>query len=682
TYVAPDGAPGAEVLSRSPMVTLVGPPGVGKSRLAARLAQDSGIADIYWLDLADETFQRRPDETIRSALAGLLGVRPTAQRLAEAAGEVLAGSPTLIVFDNADRMADVVAEWSEELLEACPDLRVVVTSRFALGSRSEKVFTVDPLQPDLAVELLLDRAPEAGVNSHDELTRLVEQVDRIPLGIELIAPHLAALDAEEVADRLAQSLELASGRGRLDARHRSLEQALAWSADLLDDVDRDLLATMTVHNGSVTPPPVVELMGGERPAVLAGLQRLNQYGLVRPTSRGRGQRWSTPNSVRTYVRTRLVAERELAQRLQAHAEHHLGRVVDLAAELAGEREERAVAELRKLADQLPAAHHWFVERGRVRESADFSLAMWEYGFFRQDYATYDWLLETLELDGVDQLDDHPEILGQGALAAWAQDRLLLAERLATQAESEAGRRDQPVPIAAHKARFNVAAHQDRTAEAARMLSLMLEVSEERGDVRHHSDNLVVATLGYGQVGLIEEARATAWRAYELVASLGNPTSVSWARVGLGWADMVTDPDRAAQTFAAAARLARTVDNRWVNGMATTGLVTVLRRQGRFDQARRLLIEVTDLWVRARQHGQISRTCQEAILLLARDGASVEDRNRAALLLERFTLEANRLQLLPDDQERFTGLATELAVPATSASGDVPLGRLVIEALVG
>jgi hypothetical protein len=442
------------------------------------------------------------------------------------------------------------------------------------------------------------------------------------------------------------------------------------------------LTLLAVYNGSVSTQQILDSGDNDEATISAALQRLSERGLLRAGSRGRTPAWTMPNTVRTYVQTRLTPPVVLVERRNAHAEHHLHLVRNLAVDLAGEHEERAVAEWGKVADQLPAAHAWFVERGQARQSAALSLASWEYSFLRQHYGAYGWLDDTLTIDGIDQIDDYPDLLAQGALAAWAQDRFLRAEHLAAEAGAEARRRGEPTPIAAYKARFNVAAHQDQGAEAARLLGRLLAVSEERGDVRHHSDNLVVAALGYGQAGLKSEAAVAARRANELAVSLGNPTSVSWARVALASVDVVDDPDRAAQSFASAARLARTVANRWVNGMATTGLVTVLRRQGRLDHARRLLAEVADLWVRARQQGQISRVCQEAVLLLGAATATDDDRNRAAILLEQFALEGHRLQLLPDDQDRFSESATTLVVRDRSALGDAPLGRLVIEALRG
>jgi hypothetical protein len=149
-----------------------------------------------------------------------------------------------------------------------------------------------------------------------------------------------------------------------------------------------------------------------------------------------------------------------------------------------------------------------------------------------------------------------------------------------------------------------------------LLAQLLRESSSRDDDRHQADNLVVATIGLCWLGVPGQAMRTARKALHLAEGTGNPTSVAWARVGLASAQLGKDPVSAAQSCSAAARLAASVRNKFVQGMALSGLVSALRRQGRIEPARELLIEVVGLWGRARGVAQLWRACQEAVLILA------------------------------------------------------------------
>ncbi len=692
------------LLSESmPMLSVVGPPGVGKSRLAARYA--AGLTEVttstepnrvVWLDLVETAAGHRSADTLRDAVAVGLDLRPTTQPLAEAVADAVGDDATLLVFDNAEHLADVVAELAEELLAACPHLRILVTSRVALASRSERVHTLDPLPLDAAVDLLIDRAPVDAMRRFDraELGELAERVDRLPLAIELVAPHLVSSSPAELAKRLTHTLEPASGRGRFDPRHRSMEQAIDWSVELLGEEDRQLLAPIGVMAGEFPTSQLVTMLGhtadqvGVEPvepaSIERSLRRLAEHGLVRTSGGVPSRRWTMANTTRAYVHDRLQSQGQLAAWQRRHALAHIDLALKLSADLVGEREEQAVAALRRLGPQLSAAHRRLVQDGDAPSSAALSTAMWEYTFFRQDWARYRWLSETLELDGVEDLDHYSEVLALAALAAWARDRLVAGAHLADRAEAVAIERGRPVPLAVYKARLNVAVHDDRPGDAAGWLDRLLAESSQRGDRRYHADNLVVAALAFAQVGFPDEAARLGREAATLAASTGNPTSVAWARVAQAAADVQHRPDRAARSYSAAARLARTVHNRWVSGMATTGLVTALRRQGRDEQARRLLTEVTELWDRARQHGLISRCGQEAVLLLAQPDASTDELDRAARVIHRLDRSGYRLQLLPDDQARFEEAATMPGGRETAGGDDADpaggLARCVVEAL--
>ena len=700
SYVKPPGTEPWPLPDATPLLTITGPPGVGKSRLAARLAsgqivpeREGQSSQVLWLDLADEVFHDNPGDALPAAVLGSLGLRPTAQTLAEAVDELLGGSPTLLVLDNAEHAADAVAIMAEQLLDACVGLRVLVTSRIPLACRSEKVFGLSALNTDDAVKLLIDRAPIEFDRNHsrEDLAHLVEQVDRLPLAIELIAPHLSSIPPAALAARLERSLEPAAGR-RLDPRHQSLQRAIEWSVQLLNSNDHAVLAPAAVMAGGFQASDVSRVIEqADNPDVLRqidvsdSLQRLVDHSLLRRSRSGPTLQWTMPNTVRTFVGDQVESTGTSVDWAGAHGDVQLALAQQLKVDLLGEEEARAVTEFGRIADQLSAAHRRFVERGDVEASCALSLSTWEYIFFRQDYARYHWLDDTLRMTGVDELPNHDELLAQGALAAWAQDNLLMSERLASRAEAVAAANGKPVPLAAYKARLNVAIGDDRPAEAATLLDRLLAQSSQQGHARYHADNLTVAAIGFARMGFAAEARKLAVEAQDLATSTGNPTAVAWSRIGLAAAELEREPARSARSYSSAARLAQTVHNRWVYGMAATGLVSALRRRGRSDQARGLLLEVTDLWGRARQHGQIVRVAQEAVLLLGHRGASANELSRAADLIDRIELLGQPVQLLPDEQIRFNELATKLAGQGSSVDLDQApkrsLARAVVAALI-
>lgn len=365
--------------------------------------------------------------------------------------------------------------------------------------------------------------------------------------------------------------------------------------------------------------------------------------------------WRQLNSIRTHARSKLRDEGRLDQQERAHARLQVQLVEEMAALLIGPDEDVAVARLQRAPNQLRSAHRWLIRVGDVESSASFSLGLWEYSFLRQHYSHYSWLDDTLSLSGADELDTSDELLAQASLAAWARDRFASSLSLAEKAETAAAARGRPVPLAALKARFNVAVHENRLPEAFSLLVTLLSESEAQASPRNHADNLVVLAMGQAHLGEGDEAMAAASKSLELATATSNPTSISWAQVGVGSAQLLTDPVEAARSFSAAGRLAGTVRNHWVRGMALAGLVGALRRQGRFEQSRVLLGELVELWGRAHAIGQQWRACQEAVVLLVELG----EWGAAARLFNRLDLADHVPPMLPDDAERIGSIADEL-----------------------
>jgi predicted ATPase/DNA-binding SARP family transcriptional activator len=266
-----------KVLEENRLVTLVGPGGAGKTRLANEAGAKLVTRDGVWLaELAPVTDAADVAQTVLGALGlrekNLLDRRPT-RAAPDAEGrlvDVLADKAAVLVLDNCEHLIDASARLAEQLLGLCPDLRVLATSREPLGITGEVVLAVPPLGqphpdagPGLAIEypavrLFADRAaaadPDFAVDDTTVATviDIVRRLDGLPLAIELAAARLRSLPLTEIADRLSDRFRLLTGGSRTALpRHRTLRAVVEWSWGLLAEPERVLVERLAVFPGGV-----------------------------------------------------------------------------------------------------------------------------------------------------------------------------------------------------------------------------------------------------------------------------------------------------------------------------------------------------------------------------------------------------------------------------------------------
>jgi predicted ATPase/class 3 adenylate cyclase len=294
-----------EVLGRiergARLVTLTGPGGSGKTRLALEAAASlvpEYKAGVFWVGLAALRDPALVTETISQTLGANDG-------LAEHIGE----REMLLLLDNLEQVVEAAPELAS-LLEACNNVVLLVTSRELLGVRGEVEYPVPPLASPEAVALFCERS---GLEASGEIAELCARLDNLPLAVELSAARTKALTVAQILERLSQRLDLLRGGRDADPRQQTLRATIEWSYDLLPPDEQRLFAALSVFAGGCTLEAAEEVADAD----LDTLQSLVQKSLLRFTN---GRYWML-ETVREYAGEQLSRDGETDLRRQAHLDY-------------------------------------------------------------------------------------------------------------------------------------------------------------------------------------------------------------------------------------------------------------------------------------------------------------------------------------------------------------------------
>jgi predicted ATPase len=292
------------------LVTLTGPGGTGKTRLAQQSAAELGDrypGGVWWIPLAS----LRDPELVIGTASRIVGAR---NGLADHIG----ASEMLLVFDNFEQVVEAATDLAS-VLRACPNLRALVTSREALHLEGEHEYPVPPLAPSDAAELFSARATAADPSFADDgsVAEICQRLDDLPLAIELAAARVKMLSPSQILARLERRLPLLTGGARdLPERQRTLRATIEWSYDLLTGEERQLFACMAVFRGGCT----LDAAEAVTEASLDNLQSLVDKSLVRH----RDDRFAMLETIREYAAERLEAGAEAEQIRRRHADFFIG----------------------------------------------------------------------------------------------------------------------------------------------------------------------------------------------------------------------------------------------------------------------------------------------------------------------------------------------------------------------
>jgi predicted ATPase/class 3 adenylate cyclase len=302
------------------LVTLTGPGGTGKTRLAihaAAEASDSFPDGIWWVPLASLSDAR----LMTSAIAQALSVKEEpGKELEESLAAHLGGKRVLLVLDNAEHLMPDVASRVAELRDISgPTL--VVTSRERLQLQGEHVYSVPPLAGDEGVELFLSRARaiDSDVSASESVAELCSRLDNLPLALELAAARSVVFSPEQLVERLSQRLDLLKAGRDADPRQQTLRATIEWSYDLLEPEEQRLFRALSVFAGSCNYE-AAEAVCDADPDILQSL--LDKSLLRRREEHGQTRYWML-ETIREFTAQQLRLAGEDGELGRRHAEHYL-----------------------------------------------------------------------------------------------------------------------------------------------------------------------------------------------------------------------------------------------------------------------------------------------------------------------------------------------------------------------
>jgi predicted ATPase/DNA-binding CsgD family transcriptional regulator/Tfp pilus assembly protein PilF len=375
-----------ELLGRARLVTLTGAPGIGKSRLAVRVAEELGDGKAGATRLVELAPLARPVDVPRAVASALSVEEVSGQDLADTLIARLSNRRLLLVLDNCEHLVSACASLVERLLCECPEVSLLATSREPLGLAAERVWEVAPLAvptegrkapPEQleaypSVGLFVERAraiqPGFALNAYvaPAVAEICRRLDGIPLAIELAAARVESLTPKEIARRLDDRFNLLTEGAPGDPpRHHTLEAALDWSHELLTAPERALLRRLSVFvGGSEVKAVEAVCAGGEVPAgqVRELLAELVAKSLVVDASDPAG-RCRLLETIRAYAAERLEQTGETPALRGAHARFYLALAEQAEPELTGPDQQDWLAGLEAERENLRAALEWSVAHG-------------------------------------------------------------------------------------------------------------------------------------------------------------------------------------------------------------------------------------------------------------------------------------------------------------------------------
>jgi predicted ATPase/DNA-binding CsgD family transcriptional regulator len=610
------------LLSAARLVTLTGPGGVGKTRLAQRVGAEArrAFADGVWLV---ELAELRDPELLAVTVADALGIREESVRWgAGSLAAYLAGKQMLLVLDNCEQIITACAELAGALLRSCPDLRILATSRQQLGIAGEAMLTVRPLSvPDGAGELspaalaqyesanlLVERAsavlPEFTLDEGNSaaVTQLLQALEGMPLAIELAAVRLRVLSLEQIVARLADRYRLlSSGNRTAPARQQTLKALIDWSYDLCSEAERRLWARLSVFSGGTELGAAEEICGGDDlppESILDVVASLVDKSILMRVDQGSRVRYRMLEAIREYGEGRLQDTGEELEFRRRHCHWY--------ANLARRGDAHWAS-----SDQVDLMRRLRHEQGNLRVALEFAMAHEEPELalrFAADLENH-WFVRGYLAEGRHWLD---RALALPARRHWTRAKALRVNAwlAAVQGDAEHASRmldeacelaialPEPIELAyATHIRGNVAMFAGDMSTALRLFENAYAGFRAIGARGAEMWALAVLGLTRGFAGDPRDGFAELQASIDLAAAHGEVwwrSFALWALSVLQWLD--GDPATATITAKASLEVRRRVeDEQFGVGLSLEALAWIACRERRDQRAAELLGASARLW---------------------------------------------------------------------------------------
>jgi len=566
------------------LVTLAGPGGTGKTRLSVQVAFEL-LADfprgVWQVELAAVS----DPGLVPQAVASTLGLRELPGRpLLDLLLDYLRPKKVLLLLDNCEHLVEAAAKLAHALLKACPNLRILATSREGLGIPGEVVYRVPPLrrpaprarirleelQEFESIRLFIDRAAASSPSfalseaNAPAVRQIVDQLDGIPLAIELAAARVKSLPVEKIATRLEDRFRLLVGGARTGlTHHQTLRATMDWSFDLLSEEERILFRRLSVFAGSFSLEAVETICSGsgvELEDILDLLARLVDKSLVVTEGLNGDVRYRMLETVRQYSLEKLTESGEE----QTIRERHLGWYMVVAESeerrLWGPDQVAALEVLERELGNLRSALEWTTEgRGDAEQGLQLAGTLGRF-----------WLMHGYLSEGRRWLE--------GALTKCAatptppRAKALYACSVLVQEQGDLARAEELAQSA-----LTMTRQQDNQLGVALILNVLGNLHRRRGDYGHAAAYLQ-ESITLGQASNLRSAQAEALRIMGVMALYQG------------------DFERAQTLCADSLALWRASGDKWGLTAALAALGSVAEHRGEYERARILLAEAQALAV--------------------------------------------------------------------------------------
>ncbi len=604
-----------EKLGQARLLTLVGPGGTGKTRLSIQIgaAQLDRFEDGVWLvelaPIADPAF-------IVSTIADVLGLREAqGTPLMTLLVDYLRARQALLLLDNCEHLVEASARVADQLLRACPKLKIVASSREALGVDGETVYRVPSLSlpegssRDLmryeATRLFIERAAkaeprfQATAENAGAIIQICRRLDGIPLAIELAAARVKLLTPEQIAARLDDRFKLLTGGSRTALpRQQTLRALIDWSYQSLNELEQRVLRRLAVFSGGWSLEAAEAVVA--EPELLEALLGLVNKSLVNVVERSGAARYGFLETIRQYAMERLLETDEAAATRDRHLDFVLSLPGPVEPGLFGEQSVAWLDQMEEEHDNLRAALEWAASND-LPKAVQLALALGDFWLLRDYNAEAVAWCQTI-LSRTESLTDLAAararlcaVVAQAATfmgdhnvaGAAAANGLLLAE----------GAGDKPAMVRLYALMGLSGLYRGDYAEAQRALQAGQALAREMGLDRELALILILTTqITFFAGGDMEQVRQLAAQ----TESLMSQTSVQRANVMLGFAfarltGLLGNIPRARVLFAQCIEVARRAGNLRVVYSCQSELAHMLRRNGDLDEALGLYVQVLPRW---------------------------------------------------------------------------------------